>query len=206
MFSEPVSEWTLSQAQCSGISQTRCWSPSWPGAALCHSRCVLKPNPVQDSFQRKILAAEMKPLPQRLNVPQPGAPHTAPLQGMFLTIWLNSFAPAMGTYTKTKSKCIALWNRLIFYYKLNLQHCLLCSHIELPPTAGFFEPCQASAFTGLPQFCWTKSLDTRARNGPMPWSKAANVLLSMLYLRMEVNPYINFFPFTLPEGELWLVE
>lgn len=32
--------------------------------------------------------------------------------------------------------------------------------------------------------------------------KAANVLLSMLYLRMEVNPYMNFYHFTLPEGEL----
>lgn len=89
MFSDLVWGWTLSQAQCFGTSQMRCWSPSWPGAALCHSRWVLKPNPVQDSFQRKVL-------PTELNVPCPGASCTAPLQGMFLTVSLYCFAPAMG--------------------------------------------------------------------------------------------------------------
>lgn len=68
-----------------------------------------------------------------------------------------------GNGDNTKSTCTALWNQLI-YYKLNLQHCLLCSHIELPPPAGSFEPCQALAFTGLPQVCWTNSRDTRTRN------------------------------------------
>lgn len=96
-----------SQAQCFGTSQTRCWSPSWAGAVLYHSRWILKPNPVQDSFQRKVLAPELNPLPQRLNAPHPGAPRTAPLQRMFLAVLLYCFAVATGTYTKSKSKCTA---------------------------------------------------------------------------------------------------